>query len=281
MSTSYLTVDLHCHSTRSDGVLEPAQVAERAYENGVRMWSLTDHDELSGLSEARDTAEQLGMRFINGVEISTTWAGITVHIVGLNFDADHPLLSNELAQLRSGRLERAHKIADALAEQGIEGAFDGALAFAANPAMLSRTHFARYLVQAGYCDHLQEAFNRWLADGKPASVAMKWATLEQAVSWIRAAGGTPVIAHPGRYKYTDLQFQSLFEHFIELGGVGIEVLTGSHTPEDYETYSKVAKHYGFLVSCGSDFHGPSEGRIDLGRLPALPAGLEPVWKDWW
>ncbi|MCX5592377.1 PHP domain-containing protein [Alcaligenes endophyticus] len=278
---TYLKVDLHCHSTRSDGVLLPEQVATRAYENGVQMWALTDHDELSGIPSARSTAEDLGMRFINGVEISTTWAGITVHIVGLNFDAEHPALRDNLDQLRTGRLARAHRIAEALAEQGVEGAYEGALKFAANPAMLSRTHFARYLVQAGYCEHIQQAFNRWLADGKPASVPMQWATLEQAVSWIRAAGGVAVIAHPGRYKYTALQFQSLFEYFKELGGVGIEVLTGSHTLEDYKTYAKVAKHYGFLVSCGSDFHGPSEGQIDLGHLPPLPEGLTPIWKDWW
>lgn len=278
---TYLTVDLHCHSIQSDGVLRPEDVAARAHKNGVQMWALTDHDELSGLASARLAAQELGMRFINGVEISTTWAGVTVHIVGLNFDAEHPALRDNLAELRSGRLARAHRIALALAEQGVPDAYGGALAFAANPAMLSRTHFARYLVQANYCDSIQEAFNRWLADGKPASVPMKWASLEQAVTWIRAAGGVAVIAHPGRYKYTELQFQSLFEYFKELGGVGIEVLTGSHTPEDYKTYARVAKQYGFLVSCGSDFHGPSEGQIDLGRLPSLPAGLEPIWKDWW
>lgn len=281
MSGNFLNVDLHCHSTRSDGVLEPSQVAERAYANGVRMWALTDHDELSGLSEAREQAESRGMCFINGVEISTTWSSVTVHIVGLNFDAQHPALRDNLAGLRAGRLARAQRIASVLKDQGIERAYEGALAFAANPAMVSRTHFARFLVQEGHCANLSQAFDRWLADGKPASVPMQWATLEQAVEWILAAGGQAVIAHPGRYKYTELQFQTLFDYFKQLGGVGIEVLTGSHSEQDYKTYTQVARRYGFLVSCGSDFHGPNEGRVDLGRLPPLPSGLKPIWNDWW
>ncbi len=275
-----IKVDLHSHSTISDGVLPPAQVAQRAHANGVQLWALTDHDELDGLDEAETTARGLGMGFIPGIEISVTWSGQTVHVVGLNVDRHNQALNTGLSAVRAGREGRARKMADKLASLGIPNAYEGALSYAANSAMVSRTHFARYIVAQGHCDSLQAVFDRYLGDGKPGNVAVQWSSLEHAVGWILGAGGRAVIAHPGRYKYSAMQFDALFEDFKGLGGQAIEVVTGSHTVSQYDEYAKVAKRYGFMASCGSDFHSPKEARLDLGELPPLPSGLTPVWHDW-
>jgi predicted metal-dependent phosphoesterase TrpH len=275
-----MNVDLHCHSTVSDGVLSPRNVAARAFANGVDVWSLTDHDEIGGLAEAAAAADELGLRFITGVEISVTWASQTVHIVGLGFDANNADLIEGLRRTRMGRSDRARRIGDKLADMGMPGAYEGALPFAGNPDLISRTHFARYLVEAGYCPDVQTVFTKYLGDDKPGQVAIQWATLAEAVGWIRNAGGRAVIAHPGRYKYTPMQFSALFDEFLGLGGEGIEVTTGSHTSEEARRYADVARQHGFLASRGSDFHSPQESRIDLGQLPPLPDDLRPVWHDW-
>lgn len=280
MRTTALNVDLHCHSTVSDGVLPPAEVARRAHANGVDVWALTDHDEVGGLAQAGAAARELGMRFITGTEISVTWAGQTVHIVGLGFDADNEALARGLRNTRAGRAERARRMGERLADMGMPGAYEGALPFAGNPELVSRTHFARYLVQAGYCPDVQAVFNKYLGDDCPGHVPMQWACLADAVAWIRAAGGRAVIAHPGRYKYSPLQFNALFDEFLQCGGEGIEVTTGSHTADEARHYAGVARRYGFLASRGSDFHSPQESRADLGSLPALPDDLKPVWHDW-
>jgi len=272
--------DLHCHSTASDGVLAPADVATRAHANGVSLWSLTDHDELSGQAEAAAKAQELGMRFITGVEISVTWGGITLHIVGLNVDPNHPGLLEGLRTTRAGRAERARQMGERLAAMGMPGAYEGALPYAGNPELISRTHFARFLVEAGYCPNVQMVFQRYLGDSCEGNVPMQWATLADAVGWILAAGGRAVIAHPGRYRYSPLAFLRLFEEFTDLGGTGIEVVTGSHAPKQYKQYAKVARRYGFLASRGSDFHSPHESRCDLGKLPPLPGDLRPIWHDW-
>ncbi len=244
------------------------------------MWALTDHDELGGLDLAQATAASVGMGFVPGIEISVTWSGQTVHVVGLNIDRDNAALNQGLDQIRAGREGRARQIADKLATMGISGAYEGALAYAANPVMVSRTHFARFLVAQGYCDNMQMVFDRYLGDGKPGNVAGQWSNLEQAVGWILGAGGRAVIAHPGRYKYTAMQFDALFDQFKDLGGTAIEVITGSHTVKQYEEYAKVARRYDFMASCGSDFHSPIEARLDLGELPSLPSDITPVWHDW-
>ncbi|CAP43101.1 3',5'-nucleoside bisphosphate phosphatase [Bordetella petrii] len=280
MRTPALNVDLHCHSTVSDGVLPPAEVARRAHANGVDVWALTDHDEVGGLAQAGAAARELGMRFITGTEISVTWAGQTVHIVGLGFDADNQALARGLRDTRAGRAERARRMGERLADLGMPGAYEGALPFAGNSELVSRTHFARYLVQAGYCPDVQTVFNKYLGDDCPGHVPMQWACLADAVGWIRAAGGRAVIAHPGRYKYSPLQFNALFDEFLQCGGEGIEVTTGSHTADEARHYAGVARRYGFLASRGSDFHSPQESRADLGSLPALPDDLKPVWHDW-
>ncbi len=273
-------IDLHCHSTVSDGELAPAGVVARAHAQGVDVLALTDHDEVGGVAEAAAAAAALGMAFVPGVEISVTWANKTVHIVGLRVDPTDATLLEGLTQTRSGRLGRAAEMGRRLEAQGIAGAYEGALALAGNRNLVSRTHFARFLVEGGYCRDIQHVFERFLGPGQPAFVPMQWSRLEDAVAWIRGAGGTAVIAHPGRYDYTPNAFHAFFETFRDLGGEGIEVVTGSHTPDQYPEYAEVARRYGFLASRGSDFHSPSEGRVDLGGLPPLPADLTPVWADW-
>jgi 3',5'-nucleoside bisphosphate phosphatase len=275
-----INADLHCHSTYSDGLLSPGDVARRARDGGVSLWAMTDHDEVAGQHEARAAAESLGLRYIEGVEISVTWANRTVHVVGLAIDSDNRGLVDGLAATRSGRDGRGRVIADRLEEIGIPGAYEGALQYANNPALLSRTHFARFLVEHGYCESTADVFSRYLAEGRPGFVPHQWATLEQAMGWIQGAGGTAVIAHPGRYKYTPVEFGALFDAFSDLGGDAIEVVTGSHTPDQYREYADVARRYGFRASRGSDFHAPGEGRTELGTLPMLPDDLTPVWRDW-
>jgi predicted metal-dependent phosphoesterase TrpH len=272
--------DLHCHSNVSDGMLAPASVAARAKARGVDVWALTDHDEVSGIAEARAAASSLGLAFIPGVEISITWAGQTVHIVGLQIDERNAELQRGLASTRSGRELRAREMAEQLAAAGIPDAFEGALRYAGNPDLISRTHFARYIIDRGVCHDVPSVFRHYLIEGKPGYVPHRWATLQQAVGWIRGAGGVAVIAHPGRYKFDAMAYDALFDEFKRLGGTAIEVITGSHTPEQYDEYAKVAQRYGFLASRGSDFHGPGESRVDLGELPALPPSVKPVWHDW-
>ena len=271
--------DLHCHSTISDGVFAPDELAKRAKASGVTLWSLTDHDELSGQTLARETAREIGLNYLTGVEISVTWANQTVHIVGLGIDPDDVTILEGLRQTRAGRAERAKRIGDRLDALGMPGAFNGALSFAGNPELISRTHIARFLVQAGYFPEVQAVFDRLLKDDGPAHEPMQWATLESALNWIKVAGGVSVIAHPGRYKYTPMQFGALFDTFKDLGGCAIEVITGSHSVPQFKEYAQVARHYDFHVSCGSDFHSPHESRVQLGSLPPLPSDLKPVWQD--
>ncbi|SAL37508.1 PHP-like metal-dependent phosphoesterase [Caballeronia humi] len=275
-----MNADLHCHSTVSDGQLQPGEVAARAHANGVTMWSLTDHDQLGGQREARDAAEALGMQYLSGVEISVTWAGRTVHVVGLNVDPENQELLDGLAATRDGRAARGEAIGEALAKAGIPNAYEGALRYVADPKMISRTHFARYLVEAGLAQSTSDVFARYLGEGKPGYIGHRWAKLPDAIRWIKTAGGEPVIAHPGRYVYSQTEFAALFDEFIQLGGNAIEVVTGSHTPDQYREYADVARRYGFYASRGSDFHGAGEGRIDLGQLPPLPSDLKPVWERW-
>lgn len=275
-----LNADLHSHSNVSDGTLAPAELAARAKANGVGLWALTDHDELGGIAEARAAASSAGLQFVAGVEISVTWAGKTVHIVGLGIDETDPVLGAGLASVRGGRERRGQEIASQLEQAGIPRAFEGALKYADNPDMLGRTHFARYLVEVGAQPTVAEVFQHYLAEGKPGFVPHAWAKLEDAVGWIRSAGGRAVIAHPGRYPFSAMQLDALIDAFRSFGGEGIEVVTGSHTPDQFDSFARIARHAGLLASRGSDFHGPSESRVDIGTLPPLPSGLTPVWHDW-
>jgi hypothetical protein len=275
-----MNADLHCHSTVSDGQFAPAEVARRAHAGGVTLWALTDHDEVGGQAEARAAATALGMRYLSGVEISVTWASRTVHIVGLNVDPENTTLVEGLARTRNGRAARAEAIGEQLATLGIPDAYAGALRYVSNPDMISRTHFARYMVESGYAESTQDVFTRYLGDGKPGYVSHRWSKLSDAVQWIKTAGGEAVVAHPGRYAYTPVEFDAFFGEFIDLGGKAIEVVTGSHTPDQYREYADVARRFGFEASRGSDFHAAGEGRVDLGSLPPLPADLTPVWERW-
>jgi predicted metal-dependent phosphoesterase TrpH len=274
-----LNADLHCHSVVSDGTLTPEALACRAHANGVHVWSLTDHDEVGGQERAKKAAEDLGMKYISGVEISVTWCSQTVHIVGLGIDHTNAALIEGLNQTRNGRTNRAKAIAAQLDQIGIKNAYEGALQFVGNPELISRTHFARFLVDSGVCKDTNEVFANYLIDGKPGYVGHEWANLTDAVNWITQAGGIAVIAHPGRYNYTSLQLNELYAEFKELGGRGIEVVTGSHTKDEYKTFAKVALQHGFLASRGSDFHSPTESHVDLGTLPDLPSQLQPVWLE--
>jgi predicted metal-dependent phosphoesterase TrpH len=276
-SLSPPNADLHCHSVVSDGTLTPEALAERAKANGVHLWALTDHDELGGQKRAKDAAHALKMDYLSGVEISVTWMNQTIHIVGLGIDADHQGMIEGLRRTREGRGNRAQLMSDQLLKVGIPGAYEGALHYAGNHQLISRTHFARYLVEKGVCKDTEHVFKNYLVEGKPGFVPHQWATLEDAVAWIKAAGGVAVIAHPGRYPFNPMQMDELYKQFKDLGGLGIEVITGSHSPDQYQTYGKVAQQYGFLASRGSDFHDPNESHIDLGVLPHLPDHLTPVW----
>lgn len=275
-----LNVDLHCHSSVSDGVMAPSEVAARAKANGVDVWALTDHDEVGGIAEARAAARTLDLDYVAGVEISATWAGHTLHIVGLHIDETNEALIQGLATTRTGRTRRAREIALELEKAGIPDAYEGALKFVGNPDLISRMHFARYISELGICASPAEVFSRFLTSGKPGFVPHRWASLTDAVKWIHDAGGISVMAHPGRYKLSDIEFGALFDEFKQLGGMAIEVTTGSHSVDQYAQYAEIARQYGFLASRGSDFHGPGESRVDLGNLPPLPSGVKPVWHDW-
>ncbi|HXS52071.1 MAG TPA: PHP domain-containing protein [Usitatibacter sp.] len=272
--------DLHNHSTASDGLLSPTQLIELAARTGVDAIALTDHDTTAGLEEADRAARAAGLAFIPGVEISVSWGGTTLHVVGLRVDPLSPVLANGLDSIRAGRFGRAQRIAAELARLGIPGALEGALELAGNEAKLSRSHFARHLVRAGRVRDAQAAFDKYLAQGKPAYVAHRWATLENAVSWIRAAGGTAVLAHPGRYDLKPMMRHEMLREFRAFGGEAIEVVTGSHRPEEYATWQRVALEHGFLASRGADYHGPGESTWEPGKLPPLHASLTPVWSPW-
>ena len=274
-----LNIDLHCHSNVSDGVLPPADVVARAAANGVHALALTDHDDVAGIAAARAAADQAGLTLIPGVEISVTWSGHTVHIVGLRIDPAHPVLAAGLYDIRLGRIERARRMGDHLAQSGIAGAYEGAYDYAANKQMVGRTHFARWLVAQGHAPDMRSAFRRFLTRGNPGYVEHQWTTLENAVGWIRASGGMAVIAHPGRYAFNARELHLLLDAFRALGGEGIEVITGSHHPSEYGKFADLARAFGLKASRGADFHAPGEG-IDIGRLPALPHYCQPVWQGW-
>lgn len=273
-----LNADLHCHSVVSDGTLTPEALAVRAHGNGVQLWALTDHDEIGGQHRAAAAAHALGLDYLTGVEISVTFADTTVHIVGLGFDADDAQLVQGLAATRNGRGDRAKEIGAQLGCVGIRDAYEGALRYVGNPELISRTHFARHLVDSGYCRDTGEVFRRYLTEGKPGYVPHRWARLGDAVRWIREAGGMAVIAHPARYRLTANEEYALFSEFKQHGGQGVEVVTGSHTSAEYATYAAMAQEFGLAASRGSDFHSPLESRTDLGALPDLPGQLTPVWQ---
>lgn len=269
--------DLHCHSVISDGTLTPEALAERAKANGVELWALTDHDELGGQARAIAAARAVGLPYLTGAEISVTFLDITVHIVGLGMDPDHPELVEGLRATRGGREQRAREMADDLARVGIKGAFEGALRYVGNPDLISRSHFARHLVDTGVCKDIPEVFRKYLTEGKPGFVPHRWARLGDAVRWIVGAGGVAIVAHPGRYALTPTQEYALFTEFKGHGGQGVEVVTGAHNASDVVKYTGFCTEFDLAASRGSDFHSPDESHTDLGKLPDLPGHLTPVW----
>ena len=273
-----LNADLHCHSVVSDGTLTPEALAARAKANGVQLWALTDHDEIGGQERAIASAKALDMKYLTGVEISITFAGKTVHIVGLGFDHTNTELVQGLRNTRGGRAERAKEMSEGLAKVGIHGAYEGALKYAGNHELISRTHFARFLVESGVCKDTSEVFRKYLTENKPGFVPHRWASLENAVHWITAASGIAVIAHPARYGFTANEEYALFTEFKNHGGRGVEVITGSHSSADALQYADTALEFNLAASRGSDFHSPDESHTDLGTLPWLPGQLTPVWE---
>ena len=273
-----LNADLHCHSVVSDGTLTPEALAARAKANGVQLWALTDHDEIGGQERAIASAKALDMKYLTGVEISITFAGKTVHIVGLGFDHTNTDLVQGLRNTRGGRAERAKEMSEGLAKVGIHGAYEGALKYAGNHELISRTHFARFLVESGVCKDTSEVFRKYLTENKPGFVPHRWASLENAVHWITGASGVAVIAHPARYGFTANEEYALFTEFKNHGGRGVEVITGSHSSADALQYADTALEFNLAASRGSDFHSPDESHTDLGTLPWLPGQLTPVWE---
>ena len=271
--------DLHTHSRQSDGTLTPTELVARAGAAGVEVLALTDHDTLSGISEARAAARAVGIRLVPGVEISVTWNRQTIHVVALNVDPEAPELCAGLARLQEFRVWRAEEIGRQLAKAGIEGATEGARRHA-HGVLVSRTHFAHFLVETGRAKDLRAVFRKFLVKNKPGHVTGQWAGLEEALGWIRAAGGRAVIAHPARYRLTNNKLRRLIGEFRECGGEGLEVVSGSHSQQDMHNMASLARQCELLASRGSDFHGPENPWIELGRLPDLPAGLVPVWHDW-
>lgn len=275
-----INVDLHMHSTASDGELSPSDLVARAHGNGVRIMALTDHDTLAGQAEARATALALGIFYICGVEISVTWGGQTLHIVGLDIDPQDAGIQKGLASIQAGRQARAVQMADALKQEGLGDLLQSARSHARNPDLIGRTHFARAMVERGLCTDMADVFSRYLVPGKPGYVAHQWASLTEAVGWICGAGGMPVLAHPARYRLNALTQWALIEEFKTLGGKGIEVVTASHTEQESRRYQRVSIEHGLDASRGSDFHGPDESRFDVGRVPPLPDATRPIWHAW-
>lgn len=273
--------DLHSHSTASDGSLAPARLLERARTAGVDVLALTDHDTLAGVAEAQAAAQTAGLTLIPGVEISVSWRHMTLHVLGLNVSPDHQPLLDGLAVLQDYRVWRAEEIARKLEKNGIAGALKGAQKHCRG-GILSRTHFAHFLVEAGRAASVRDVFRHYLVRGKPGFVGGQWASMEDALGWIRAAGGLPVIAHPARYGLTRTKLNRLISEFREAGGVGIEVVSGSHSRDETLHMAAVARTNDLFASCGSDYHGPEKPWVELGRLRGIPDGCTPIWQaDGW
>ncbi len=269
--------DLHSHSTASDGALSPTELVIRAKAQNVTALALTDHDTVSGLKEAIETASLMEINLIAGIELSTTWKKRCLHIVGLDIDPNSKILLDGLERQQNIRAERAKTIALKLEKKGIKGAYEAVVAASKN-GMITRSHFANFLLKENHVSRGQEAFDRYLGDGKPAYVTTIWAELNDAINWIQQAGGVAVLAHPLRYKMTASWMRRLLVEFKAMGGEGIEVVTGRSSKEDIRISSNYAKKFELAGSVGSDFHTPKNQWIELGRFPQLPEGILPIWE---
>lgn len=269
--------DLHCHSTASDGALSPTELVQRAHEYGVTSLALTDHDTVTGLNEAQAAATATGIKLIPGIELSSSWKNKCFHIVGLGINPDYPPLREATRNLQVMRMERAEKIADKLEKKNIPGALE-AVKKNAGEGMITRSHFANFLLSQFHVSTQQEAFDRYLGTGKAAFVATTWTDMEQAIKWITQSGGVAVLAHPLRYKLTASWINRLLAAFKEAGGLGIEVVTGRYSADEIRVIANYAKRFELAGSVGSDFHSPDNQWIELGRLAPLPDNIKPVWE---
>ena len=272
-----LTIDLHTHSTASDGSLPPAELAAYLAERGVQEWALTDHDCIDGLSEARQASEKLGLRFFNGVELSLRWQNLPVHVLGLGFDAVCPQLSEQLQQQSQRRRQRAVGMAEKLAAAGISGIYQRACELAGSDRAIGRPHLARALVAEGHCQQESEAFRRYLGQGKRAHVSIEWPSLEQGIAWLHQAGGLAVLAHPHRYGLSAGKLRRLLNAFAEAGGDGMEVVCGNLAVDRIRHLGSLAEKRSLLASVGSDLHSPEQRWLRPGQLPDLPVGCQAIW----
>lgn len=273
-----INYDLHSHSTASDGALSPTELVKRAKEQGVTALALTDHDTTLGLAEAISVAKEIELDFIAGIELSSTWKNRCLHIVGLDIDPDSQILLEGIKKQQNLRAERAKKIALKLEKKGISGAYDAVTEAVGQGGMITRSHFADFLLKENHVSKPQEAFDRYLGDRKSAYVATVWADLLDVVDWINEAGGVAVLAHPLRYKMTASWMRRLLAEFKEMGGAGIEVVTGRSSPEEIRISEMYVKKFELAASIGSDFHNPANQWVELGRLAPLPVGVRPIWE---
>lgn len=274
-----MKVDLHCHSLASDGALQPRDVLLRAHENGVEMLALTDHDTLAGLVEAGQAADELGVEFVSGIEISSQWSGVGIHVVGLAIDTQNGVLMTALDAQAMKREQRAEEIGRRLAKKGLVGCHEGAKRIAGN-SQIGRPHFARFMVEQGYVEDHSSAFDKYLGAGKVGDVKSQWPELDEVVSWIHAAGGYAVLAHPDKYKLTRMKLKRLLSYFKEVGGDAIEVVSGSQNKDVTDYFARLCREFGFYASCGSDFHNPNTQWCDLGKVDPLPKSCNPIWSLW-
>ena len=271
-------IDLHMHSTASDGRLAPAAVVERAASRGVELMALTDHDTLAGIDEAQSAARRLGIRCLPGIELSARWARGVVHIVGLGIDPAHPALTSGVAVQQAERRRRAARIGERLERAGIAG-ISNRVAELVDKGVPGRAHFARALVADGAVRDMQSAFDRYLQRGRPGYAAVQWAAIEEIVDWIHAAGGTAVFAHPLRYRLSRGALRAALQSFVAAGGTAIEVSNGGGGRNDLVAAAALARRFGLSASMGSDFHDPDFPWIEIGRLAPIPGDLSPVWES--
>lgn len=273
-------IDLHCHSTASDGALSPSELVRRAADMGVTHLALTDHDTVEGIAEARAAADSAGIRLVNGIELSCVWRKHTIHIVGLDMDLDDETFHHRIDGQQASRWKRARRIAEKLSKHvaGCDGDILERATALAGGDVPGRPHFARALVEAGLVKDTAQAFKRYLGSGKPGDVKAFWPELEQVVRWINEAGGIAVVAHPRKYKLTATRLRELVGDFVAAGGQGIEVITSGQSSGDLGFLTELCRREDLLASRGSDFHFPGAGWCELGRIPRLPEGLTPVWE---
>ena len=272
-----MNVDLHCHTTVSDGALSPAQLIALAVDREIDMLAITDHDSIDCYRQI-DTA-RADLTLITGIELSTTWQGRSVHIVGLNIDLKNPALLEGVSQQSLARDQRAVKISQRLEKLGFENTLQGARSIS-NGGQIGRPHFAQHLVQIHAVTSVQQAFNKYLGSGKAGDIKEHWASLEDVISWIRNAGGVAVLAHPTKYKMTRTKLCLLIEDFIDAGGEAMEVISGAQNPSITGSMAALCHKYNLLASCGSDFHAPEQPWASLGHVPQLPSNCKPVWTHW-